>query len=134
VLLLDRLDHLRFAEYRLGRHAAEGGGTGQLSQPPGTALCAAFDAAVAEWPAGPGDLLRELAAVSQPTDADIFDLISQAHPAPLVAVAARAARNLIGRGPRQPTPDRGTAPQPPAGSDRQQRPANRPTRKRKRRR
>jgi hypothetical protein len=130
VLLLDHFEPLRFAEHRLGRHAAEDAGPGQQRQPRGTALCAAFDAAAADWPGGPGDLLRQLAAVSQPTDADIFDLLGQAHPAPLVAAAARAARGRIGRGPRPAAP--GSAPQPPAASSRRQRPANQPTRKHKR--
>jgi hypothetical protein len=131
VLLLDRFRPLTLAEYRPGRHGAEDTGT-QQRRPHGTALCAAFDAAAANWPAGPGDLLRELAAVSQPTDADIFDLIGQAHPAPLVAAAAQAARGRIGRGPRPTAP--GTAPQSPATSSSRQRPANRPARKRRHRR
>jgi hypothetical protein len=140
VLLLDRFVFLGFADYWPGRHEDEddgtgtGTGTGQQRQPHGIALCAAFDAAAAGWPGGPGDLLRQLAAASQPIDAHIFDLLGQAHPAPLVAAAARAARDRIGRGQRQTTPDRGTGAQPAAGSDHRQRPANRPARTRKRKR
>jgi hypothetical protein len=127
VQLLDRFGPLRYAEIRLDRLEDKDAG-------PGTALCAAFDAAAADWPGGPGGLLRELAAVSEPTDADIFTLIGDTHPALMVAAAARAARDYIGCGPPQAAPDRGTAPQPPASSGQRQRPASKPARKRKHRR
>jgi hypothetical protein len=84
VQLLDRLRPLRYAVNRLDHHVNEDAGPGLQRQPPGTALCAAFDAAAADWPGGPGGLLRELAAVSEPTDAAIFTLIADTqrlHPA-----------------------------------------------------
>ena len=133
VLLLDRLEHLGYAESRLDLQRDKDASAGQQREPRGTALCAAFDAAAADWPGGPGDLLRELAAVSQPADGDIFDLIGRAHPAPTVAAAARSARHRIGREPHPATPGPGTSPQPSVSSGPRRQPASRPARKRKRR-
>jgi hypothetical protein len=134
VLLLDRLQLLCYAESRPVHEDGEGddASAGRRRERPGTALCAAFDAAAADWPGGPGDLLRELAAVSEPADADTFDLIGHAHPDIVVAAAARAARHRIGRGPHPATPGRSTSPQPPASSGHRQQPDSRPARKRKR--
>src|SRR5215468_6782691 len=111
VLLLDRLQLLIYAEPLLDLHEDDDAGAGQQREPPGTALCAAFDAAAADWPGGPGGLLRELAAVSSPTDADTFDLIGNAHPDSVVAASARAARRCIGRGPHPVRLGHGASPQ-----------------------
>jgi len=133
VLLLDRLRLLSYAESLLDLHEDDDADAGQQREPPGTALCAAFDAVAADWPGGPGSLLRELAAVSSPADADTFDLIGHAHPEPVVAAAARTARHRIGRGPHPVRLGHGASPQAPVDSSRRAQPAGRRARKRKHR-
>jgi hypothetical protein len=97
VLLLDRLAHLTRVDDLEDGDGGDGGDAGDARPEArhGSSLCATFDEAAADWPGGADDLLRlfgeTVAALGGPaqTGIDVIEMLSEAHPQPAVARAAR---------------------------------------------
>jgi hypothetical protein len=77
------------AEQEPGGAGAEQDAGGRLSLD--AAVCAEFDRAAAGWSGGYRELVRQLAAVAPPRSHDIFEIVADYHPDPMVAQAARTA-------------------------------------------